>query len=249
ARTWSAPRGRVAVFHPWLVAGHRRGLRPGDDPGDRRPPQPRSRGGALVRRVRTIRGDLVPKDLGPTNAHEHVFQVSALLPGDEIDDPDRSAAEVALLRDSGFAAMIDATPIGVGRRPLELRQISGVTGVQIIATTGIHRDAHYGAGHPLQALDADERAALMLRDVTEGMPADDADLFGPAAPDPARTTVRAGMLKVGIEYWAITASQRTTIEAIAQVHEATDAPVMVHLEYCTAAHEVLDLLASLGVGE
>lgn len=220
-----------------------------------------------MKAVRTVLGDIAPVQLGATNGHEHAFQVSPLLPGDELDDPERSSAEVALLHGSGFASMIDATPIGLGRRPVELRRISEATGMQIIASTGVHRDAHYAAEHPLQALGARERAALMLRDVTEGMAARDDELFvagasappAPASPveaphvagsgRPPRTGVRAGLLKVGIEYWAISASEHVTLEAIAQVHELTDAPVMVHLEFCTAAHEVLDLLAGLGVPE
>lgn len=188
-----------------------------------------------VRTVRTVRGDLEPSALGPTNAHEHVFQVSPLLPGDELEDPERSALEIAQLAGSGFSSMIDATPIGLGRRPADVRRISESTGVHIVASTGFHRDAHYGEGHPLLALDVADRAALMRRDVGEGMPAD--------------PPVRAGMLKVGIEYWAITSAEHRTLEAIAQVHAETDAPVMVHLEFCTAAHEVLDLLVSLGVPE
>lgn len=202
-----------------------------------------------MRTVRTVRGAVVPEELGAVNGHEHAFQVSPLLPGDELDDPELSEAELALLRGSGFSAMIDATPIGLGRRPADLRRISGSTGLRIIASTGVHRDAHYTADHPLQRLGVEARAELMLRDLTEGMPACDTDLFAEGPALTVRTRIRAGMLKVGIEYWSITASERLTIESIARVHEATDAPVMVHLEFCTAGHEVLDLLAGLGVEE
>ncbi|NMA77199.1 MAG: aryldialkylphosphatase, partial [Actinomycetales bacterium] len=73
--------------------------------------------------VRTVLGDLDPASLGPTNAHEHVFQVSPMLPGEELADPERSGREIALLAGSGFSAMIDATPIGLGRRPGDVRRI------------------------------------------------------------------------------------------------------------------------------
>lgn len=55
------------------------------------------------------------------------------------------------------------------------------------------------------------------------------------------------MLKGGIDYWRISPFERTTLEALASAHRATNAPVMVHLEFCTAAHEVLDLLEAAGV--
>lgn len=197
-----------------------------------------------MRRIRTVLGDLAPEQLGRTNTHEHVFQVSPLLAGDEIDDPQRSAQEIASLRDSGFEAMIDATPIGLGRRPRELATISRDTGVHVVATTGFHRDAHYGGGpaeDPLQGLDVQQRTAQMLADIEQGMPLEDRD---PAA---ARTDVPAGVLKVGLEYWDITPDESRTIEAIGAVHRRTDAPVLVHLEFCTAAHEVLTALEENGV--
>ena len=39
----------------------------------------------------------------------------------------------------------------------------------------------------------------------------------------------------------------SNLRAVAAAHRETGAPVMVHLEFCTAAHEVLDLLAEQGV--
>ncbi|WP_156761358.1 phosphotriesterase family protein [Microbacterium karelineae] len=196
--------------------------------------------------VRTVLGDIPADALGPTNAHEHLFQVSPLLPGDEIDDPARSAEEAASLRDSGFAAMIDATPIGLGRRSAELAVISERTGLTVVAATGIHREAHYAEGHPLRAASSDERAALFLRDLQDGCPSSDAAAAEPAR-SPGGDPVRAGIVKTGIGYWSISAFELSTLEAAARAHAETGAPIMVHLEFCTAAHEVLDLLGGLGV--
>src|SRR5690606_35297567 len=88
-------------------------------------------------------------------------------------------------------------------------------------------------------------------DLTVGMAREDDAVFEmaivPAARTEAGTRVRAGMLKGGIDYWRISDFERTTLEALGVAHRATTAPVMVHLEFCTAAHEVLDLLAAEGV--
>lgn len=48
--------------------------------------------------IRTVLGDIDATELGATNYHEHLFQVSPLLPGDELDDEDasRAAARVVL---------------------------------------------------------------------------------------------------------------------------------------------------------
>lgn len=200
--------------------------------------------------IRTVLGDIAPEQLGATNYHEHLFQVTPLLPGDELDDEERSGAEAALLRASGFAAMIDATPFGLGRDPEALARISATTGLRIVATTGRHREAHYAADHPTRQATVEQLAALFVRDLADGMPVDD-DTVHAGAMQPARSPsgdpVRAGILKGGVDYWRISDLERVTLLALATAHRATGAAIMVHLEFCTAAHEVLDLLAAEGV--
>ncbi|WEK61052.1 MAG: aryldialkylphosphatase [Candidatus Microbacterium colombiense] len=197
--------------------------------------------------IRTVLGDIDPALLGATNYHEHLFQITPLLPGDELDDEPRSTAEAGLLRDSGFAAMVDATPIGLGRDPEAVARISVATGLHVVATTGRHREAHYLPTDPTRTWDAGRLAARFITEITEGMPQADAAPDGPRAQAPDGSPVRAGILKGGIDYWHISDFERTTLDALAAAHRATGAAIMVHLEFCTAAHEVLDLLAAEGV--
>lgn len=188
--------------------------------------------------ARTVLGDVPVGELGRVNAHEHAFQVSPLLPGDELRDEALSAEEFGLLRASGFESVVDATPLGLGRQPKALARVARASGLHVIAATGMHRNAHYRQPRLLR-MSADERAAAFIRDIVEGIPA--GDERGEV------TDVRAGIAKVGIDYWQITESESATIEGVAAAHEATGVPVLVHLEFCTAAHEVLDRFAALGV--
>lgn len=198
--------------------------------------------------VRTVLGDIDPRRLGPTDYHEHLFQISPLLVGDELDDEDRSARETALLRASGFTAMVDATPFGLGRDPEAVARISAGTGVHVVASTGRHREAHYGADHPTRSVDAETLSARFIREVDEGMPRHDDDPDGVRALGPdGDGPVRAGLLKAGVGYWSVSPFEHTTLLAVAAAQRTTGAPVMVHLEFCTAAHEVLDLLEGEGV--
>lgn len=194
-------------------------------------------------RVRTVTGDVEPDALGTVNYHEHLFQRSPLLPGDDLDDEDASGREAAELRKSGFATLVDATPLGLGRRPDAIRRISLATGLTVVMTTGAHRREHYAADHPLLSASEDELATAFLRDLTvgavEGLAAGE-----DAGPDAAP---RAGVLKVGLGYWRIDDAARRAIAAVGAAHRDTGAPVMVHLEHGTAAHEALDALASVGV--
>jgi phosphotriesterase-related protein len=201
--------------------------------------------------VRTLLGDVDPAALGRVDYHEHLFQVSPLLAGDELDDEQASGEEAGFLKASGFETMVDATPFGLGRDPAATARISAATGLQVVASTGRHREAHYGPDHPMQVWSAERLTRLFVADITQGMPADDASVF--ESPDvtlalaPDGTPVRAGLLKGGADYWRVSPFERTTLLAVAAAHRETGAPVMVHLEFCTAAHEVLDLLAAEGV--
>jgi phosphotriesterase-related protein len=203
--------------------------------------------------VRTVLGDVDPASLARVDCHEHLFQVSPLLPGDELDDEHASGVEALLLLRSGFEAMVDATPFGLGRDPAALARISRETGLTVVATTGRHRSAHYAGDHPIRSWDAGQLAELFVADVQDGMPASDSDLArfpgraSAPAIGPAGEPVRAGLLKGGIDYWHIGEFERVTLDALGTAHRTTGAPVMVHLEFCTAAHEVLDLLAGEGV--
>ncbi|MCR2762825.1 aryldialkylphosphatase [Microbacterium sp. zg.B48] len=196
--------------------------------------------------VRTVRGDVRPDALGPVNYHEHFFQVSPLLPGDELCDEDAGIQEARQLVASGFPAVVDATPLGLGRKPLGLRRVSAEAAVSIVATTGRHRDAHYSDQDWILELGAERMGELFTADLVEGMPIDDRAL-APGAGTVARSDVRAGVLKAGIDYWTITAAEREAIAAVGIAHRATGAPVMVHTEYCTAVDLALDLLEAAGV--
>lgn len=203
--------------------------------------------------VSTVTGPVSRTHLGRVNYHEHVFQETPLLRGDELDDPTASAAEIRLLRLSGFDAMIDATPIGLGRRSAQTAEISHSTGLQIVATTGRHRDEHY-KDSPFLALTEDDLTQIFERELTVGMAQDDRDyLRMPVADVPVAQvggrTVLAGVGKVGIGFWRISRRERDTIAALARAHSSTGMPIMIHTEYGSATHEVLDLFASLGVIE
>lgn len=181
--------------------------------------------------VRTVLGDLPPGDLGATDYHEHLFQVTPMLPGDELDDEPASAAEAALLRSSGAAAMVEATPTGLGRRPEAVARVSSSSGLHVVHVTGAHREVHYPAGTPLLHDGVPALAARFRTDLLDGMDG---------------TPVRAGALKAGAGLWSLTPFERRVLDAVGALAAETGAPVMVHLEHGSAAHEVLDALAAQG---
>ena len=197
--------------------------------------------------IRTALGDIASDDLGPTNYHEHLFQVSPLLSGDELDDEQLSGVEAASLHQAGIDAMVDATPTGLGRDPAGAARISARTGLQVVLTTGAHRRPHYVDDHWLTNLTVEQLGWRFTNDLIDGLPAVDQPEGQTPAAAPNGGPIRAGMLKAGIGYWEIGPFERGVIEAISVAHVATNAPVMIHLEYGSAAFEVLALLGDGGV--
>lgn len=183
--------------------------------------------------IRTVLGDIPAAGLGRTDYHEHLFQVTPLLPGEELDDEHLSSQEAGSLREAGIDAMVEATPIGLGRDLAGVTRIAAATGLRIVATTGAHREAHY-PGHSLLEAGESGLAARFTADLTDGVRVEG-------------IPARCGLIKAGIGYWSISAFEHRVLAAVGQAHRATGAPVMVHLEYCSAAFEVLAELGGHGV--
>jgi phosphotriesterase-related protein len=183
-----------------------------------------------------------PEELGRTNAHEHLLMRSPLLRGEALDDLDKSAAEALALREAGIDALMELTTIGLGRDPVGMAEISRRTGLRVVLATGIHREAHYPPEHWVHRTGPKELAELFVRDLLEGC--DGADYSGPRE---CPTTVRAGVIKVGVGYWSISPLERRVLQAAGLAHKRTGAPVVCHLELGTAAWEVLEALDSAGV--
>jgi phosphotriesterase-related protein len=196
--------------------------------------------------VRTALGDIDAAELGRTDYHEHLLQVSPLLPGDDLDDERLSGLEAARLARSGFDAMVDATPTGLGRNPAAVARISAGAALRVVLTTGAHREEHYGPDHWLLGRSAEQLAAAFLADVRDGLPVHDGFPRAEPAEHDGRP-IRAGLLKAGIGYWRISPLERRVLAAVGEAHRQTGAPVMVHTEYATAAFEVINVLAGHGV--
>jgi 5-phospho-D-xylono-1,4-lactonase len=56
--------------------------------------------------VRTVAGDLAPEGLGVTDAHDHLFFRSPLLPGQEVDHPEAAAAELRAFAELGGRTVV-----------------------------------------------------------------------------------------------------------------------------------------------
>jgi predicted metal-dependent phosphotriesterase family hydrolase len=190
--------------------------------------------------VMTVTGPLAARRLGVVDAHEHLFIETPAMPGREITDPERVAEELAEARASGVAAVVELTPIGLGRRPALLREASLRTRVAVIAATGYHRDEHYPAAHWVHTATTEELARRIVADLTDGM--HPRDWEGESPPDAAR----AGVIKAGASYQHISPGERRRLEAAAAGSAVCGVAVLVHTEIGTCGHEIIDALEVAG---
>ena len=194
-------------------------------------------------RVRTVLGDVPADRLGSVDYHEHLFQVSPLLPGDELDDEELSGAEAASLAAAGTGTMVEATPVGLGADPEAVARISARTGLQVVHATGAHHSGHYLAADPLLTSSEGELTARFVGDVEDGL----RTRAGTRAVGPGGDPVRAGLVKGAARYWSVDPFGERVLAACAATALRTGVPVMVHLDHGSASHEVLDRLAAAGV--
>ncbi|MEV8543435.1 phosphotriesterase [Streptomyces sp. NPDC051572] len=182
-------------------------------------------------RVRTVLGDVDPRLLGLCDAHDHLFIRSPQLPGQELGDASAARAELNVFRSVGGGSVVQWTPYGMGRRVVDLPQLSRSTGVHVVCATGLHQAAHYSP-ELLESLRGG-LAEVFVSELTEGV---------------GQSGVRAGIIKVAGGFHGLDAHARWTMTAAAEAHRATGAPIAVHLELGTGALDVLDLLCGkLGV--
>jgi predicted metal-dependent phosphotriesterase family hydrolase len=179
----------------------------------------------MNRIVRTVTGDVDPAGLGPCDAHEHLFLSTPAQPGEDFTDVGKAIEEAQTLVDAGGRALVDWTPIGLGRDLDGLAAVADATGLHVVAATGLHRDAHYRADDPLRDEPVEALAARFTEELRD----------------------RCGIVKVGASYHRLTAFERKAFEAGAAAHAAVGAPVCVHCDHGTMGLGIVEHLRGLGV--
>lgn len=196
--------------------------------------------------IRTVLGDRHEIRDGVVYAHEHLILDSPLIedrfPHIHLHDVDAAVAEVSGCAAAGAVLMLDAMPIAAGRDILRLAEIATRTGVDVVASTGLHHDRYYGVRHWTNRVGCDALVELFIADLTDGV--DEFDYTGPIV---QRTRHRAGVVKVATSGPTPDARDRRNLEAAAIASRVTGAPVLTHCEGGSGAIAQVEFLASHGV--
>ena len=151
-------------------------------------------------------------------------------PNMQLTDVDTAINEVAMYRDAGGGAIVEATTIGIGRAPEALVRISRATGVHVVMGAGFYVDAV----HPedMAQRTVEDLAREISADITEGV---------------AGSGIRAGIIGEMGCTWPLTVNERKTLAAAALAQRETGAAILIHPgRHPDAPAEILAVLANAG---
>jgi phosphotriesterase-related protein len=183
--------------------------------------------------VRTVLGDIEPGSLGVTFAHEHLIidseVVAQKMPHISLPLVEEAVAEVSDCASAGVGTLLDAMPTGSGRNLEKLAVVSRRTGVNVVATTGMHTRRYYD-GVDWVDDPADALATRFIAEILDGVDG-----------------IRAGVMKVASSTEEISPDERELFVAAGLVHSATDVPVLTHCEDGRGALEQIGALVDVGI--
>lgn len=183
----------------------------------------------------TTLGPISGDDLGLILPHEHIFV--DLGPIEEENwraaTPEQvipvMAPEIEKIQAQGVTALVECTPVGVGRRADIDRAVSAATGLPILVPTGIYRQPWV----PQWALDAGEDA------LAEWM-------IGELTGEIEESGVQAAWIKVSAGDDGITDAEAKVLRAAAKAGRATNAIIGSHTIRGRVVRDQLDILEQAG---
>ncbi len=165
--------------------------------------------------VQTVLGPVAPSDLGFTLPHEHtkcsLWWIENRWDYWELigDDP-RINEELAAYKGLGGGALVDVTPIGIGRDMARLARLSQATGLHIVAGAGWYRQAYYPAEARIDRRSIDDLADEIVQEFVDG-------------------PVRPGIIgEIGTDKPWVTAQEERVFRAAARAALRTGASVTTH---------------------
>lgn len=200
-------------------------------------------------KIRTVRGDISPEELGVTLPHEHVFvdisvyhgwwgkqsnavtrralanakvnitnlgelriDFSAIKDNLILDDFELAVKELSYYKRAGGKSLVECSNRDMGRDVVALREVSEVTGLNIICGCG-----HYiGVAHPeyVKEWSVEKLADEIIKEITEGIDG---------------TDIKAGIIGEIGALGDMSPSEEKVVRAAARAQKETGAPIYAHL--------------------
>lgn len=196
--------------------------------------------------IRVLGGDLPAAEAGPTYVHEHLIIDSPLIaerwPHIHLPSVDEGVEEVRPCIRNGVRMMVDAMPAASGRSVERLARISILTGMRVVASTGLHTAKYYDDVEWAHSESPEQLAERFIADIEVGI--DRHDYLGD---ETDRTDLRAGVVKVGALSEDLSDRDRRLFEAAVRTSLQTGVPILTHTEDGLGGINQIDELLQLGV--
>ncbi len=192
--------------------------------------------------VNTVTGQISPQELGWTLVHEHFYfaypgwQADATMAPFDREEALKVGLEVCrTLKSAGIQTIVDATPNDTGgREPLLYKELSQMTGINIICVTGLFTESRGGSAYwkVKMAYGADIAqmiAELFIAELTQGI---------------GNTGIKAGLIKVASSA-QMTQYEEETHKAAVMAQKATGAAIITHTDELSGIEQA-DFLLSHG---
>lgn len=198
--------------------------------------------------IRTILGDIDPKEMGTVDAHDHLIRSGgpeiAINKAFLMNDVDAADREFKNYIKAGGKTMVCMDPIGCGRnvkKMLEVAERNRGKG-HLLMTTGFQKGSLYCPETSfLATVDTNKVAQMMIAEITEGM-----DIHSYNGPVVERTKAKAGLIKAGTSYRIVTKLEQKAINVASITQKETGCAISFHTDYGTMALEDVEFVKKFG---
>lgn len=187
----------------------------------------------MVKKIRTVLGDISSEKLGFTYSHEHLWCCPPPQQLDrdfELTNYEASLEELQTFKEIGGDTLVDASTLDYGRDGNKLKQMALDSGVNVLGVTGFNKHIYFPDWVAEETIE--QIVERLVRDIEVGMDGSDA---------------KAGILKSGAWYNLVHPLEEKVTRAVAKAQIITGAPVWLHTEAGTMGLELLDILEEEGV--
>ncbi len=190
----------------------------------------------MTKQIHTIQGPVEIETLGLILPHEHLFTDlrGPTSPGYAQAEPEAVVQVVKPHLEAASAAgvtvLVECSTVGVGRNLQVLKRLAEVTTIQIVAPTGVYREAYIPEW--LRPVGEQELAELWTKELTEGIEG---------------TSIRAGFIKLAMSDDGPTPLEIRNLRAAAQASQNTGAVIGSHTIGGRIARQEMDVLEEAGL--
>ena len=179
------------------------------------------------------------------NYHEHAFQVSELLKGDELDKIENSIKEFKDLYESGFEGYVDATPLFLGRNIEGLATLIEQTNLKVFPVTGFHHSGHYASDlrEQIMSKGLDFWVEKISSEINLGMAYNENSFLNGDVTNYSK--IRARVLKVGLRK-NYSDFEIFTLNTMRMVYQNYRIALKIHLDGDCDQREIANRLVDLG---